>query len=314
MKIVKLTILFTIVLQLHLLGQVQLKHEAKLFIDSTGQVFTRVDAPAYFFISPADSAENLTLIPSDDKHANPMMWDGHGSQYIVYRDLKQNMNIRFKIVADGISPKSKPLFTKGLLFNYDNTFFSEVGSEMTITATDAMTGVDCSYFSTDENPFQKADHPITFNNEGEFYVKAYSVDNVGNAEEINEYRIVTTNSASIQLSNIYFGLGSTELISEAANELSKLVNLLQTYKDIHLEIRAHTDSRGEANYNLFLSEGRAQSVIRFLKSKGIAEHRLSAKGYGESQLVNECSDGVACPDEKHKANRRVELIVTKSLP
>lgn len=314
MRIVKLTLLFTVILQLHLLGQEQLKHEAKLFTDSTGQVFTRVDAPAYIFISPADSAEKLMLVPSNDKLANPMEWDGHGSHYIVYKDLKRNMNIRFRVLADGIPPKSEPLFTKGLLFSYNNTYFSEVGSEITFTATDDMTGVEKSYISMGGDPFQEASGPIAFNNEGEFTVKIYSVDNVGNAEAVKGYRIITSSSASIHLNSIYFELGNTTLIPEATNELSRLASLLQTYKDIHLEIRAHTDCRGDSNYNLTLSEGRAQSVVKFLESKGIAKNRLTAKGYGETQLVNECSDGVVCSEEKHKANRRVELIVKKSLP
>lgn len=314
MRIVTLTLLFIAILQFHLLGQEQLKHEAKLFTDSTGQVFTRVDAPAYLFISPANSAERLILIPSNDKLANPMEWDGHGSHYIVYKDLKQNTNIRFRVIADGVPPKSEPLFTKGLLFSYNNTYFSEVGSEMAITATDNMTGVENSYISMDGNPFQEASNPIIFNNEGEFEVKAYSVDNVGNAENIKDHRIITSSSASIHLNSIYFGVGSTTLIPEAVNELSKLASLLQIYKDIHLEIRAHTDSRGKANFNLTLSEGRAQSVIKFLKSKGVEEERLTAKGYGETLLINECSDGVTCSEEKHKENRRVELIVKKSFP
>ncbi|HCX99157.1 MAG TPA: hypothetical protein DG754_03370, partial [Bacteroidales bacterium] len=151
MRIVKLTLLFTVILQLHLLGQEQLKHEAKLFTDSTGQVFTRVDAPAYIFISPDDSTERLMLVPSNDKLANPMEWDGHGSHYIVYKNLKQKTNIRFRVLADGIPPKSEPLFTKGLLFSYNNTYFSEIGSEVVITATDDMTGVENSYVSMDGN-------------------------------------------------------------------------------------------------------------------------------------------------------------------
>lgn len=295
-------------------GQEPNKHEAKLYTDSTGQVITRADAPAYIFIAPADAPEKQIQVPSNDKLANPMEWDGPGSHYIVHKDLERNMNIRFKILADGKAPITKPIFTNGLLFSYGNTYFAEVGSQMTISATDDMSGVEASYISTNGKPFQTSQTSISFSTEDEFIIKTYSVDNVGNAERPTEFKIITSNSASIQLSNIYFGINSATLLPEAANELKKLAELLKTYKDIYLEIRAHTDSRGDAKYNLTLSQGRAQAVVSFLKSKGIPEKRLHAKGFGESQPVNECTDGIQCPEEMHKANRRVELVVSKMLP
>ncbi|HDP54909.1 MAG TPA: OmpA family protein [Bacteroidetes bacterium] len=295
-------------------GQEPNKHEAKLYTDSTGQVFTRADAPAYIFIAPANAPEKRVQVPSNDKLANPMEWDGPGSHYIVHKDLERNMNIRFKILADGKAPITKPTFTSGLLFSYGNTYFAEIGSQMTISAIDDMSGVEASYISTDGKPFQPAQNPIIFSTEGEIIVNAYSVDNVGNAEKPNEFKIITSSNASIQLSNIYFGINSASLKPEAANEIKKLAELLKTYQDIYLEIRAHTDSRGDAKYNLILSQERAQAVVSFFNSKGIPNKRLHAKGFGENQPVNECTDGIQCPEEMHQANRRVELVVSKMLP
>lgn len=311
MRIIAPTILILLLIHLNTVGQKQPDHEAKIFVDSIGQVFTRVDAPAYLFMGSADSNQEPFLIPSTDKHANPMEWDGHGFHYITYKNPKTGENINFKVFADGIPPVSSLHFTEGLLFNYNNTFFAEKNATISIRATDEMSGVEQSYISTQKNDLVPYSNPISLTNEGELLIKAYSVDNVGNAEPIKEFKVIIADSASIQLNNIYFELNSTKLSSIATNELSKLASLLHNHTNIQLEIRAHTDSRGGASFNQRLSEERAQAVVNFLKYKGIANSRLTAKGFGESQLLNECADGVECSDAMHKVNRRVELIVSK---
>jgi Outer membrane protein and related peptidoglycan-associated (lipo)proteins len=76
---------------------------------------------------------------------------------------------------------------------------------------------------------------------------------------------------------------------------------------IHIE--SHTDSRAPNKYNERLSEKRAQSTLKWLVDKGINKKRLSAKGYGETQLTNQCSDGVECTEEEHQLNRRSMFII-----
>jgi immunogenic 75 kDa protein PG4 len=71
----------------------------------------------------------------------------------------------------------------------------------------------------------------------------------------------------------------------------------------------HTDSRGSDKYNLALSQRRAKSTIKWITSHGIKKNRITGKGYGETQLVNECSNGVPCTEEQHQANRRSEFII-----
>jgi len=74
-------------------------------------------------------------------------------------------------------------------------------------------------------------------------------------------------------------------------------------------INSHTDSRQTNSYNDILSNNRAKSTRKWLIKQGIAADRLTAKGYGETKLVNNCSDGVECTEEQHQANRRSEFIV-----
>ena len=75
-----------------------------------------------------------------------------------------------------------------------------------------------------------------------------------------------------------------------------------------IKIESHTDSRGSDRYNMKLSDRRAKSTQEYLLSREIAPERIeSAIGYGESQLVNGCSNGVKCTEEEHQLNRRTEF-------
>ena len=115
----------------------------------------------------------------------------------------------------------------------------------------------------------------------------------------------------LDLKIIYFDLDRWNIRPDAALELEKVLAVLELYPSLKIEIRSHTDSRATAAYNEKLSDRRAKSTMGWLIKNGINSDRLSAKGYGESQLVNRCSDNVPCSDEEHQANRRSEFIITK---
>lgn len=110
---------------------------------------------------------------------------------------------------------------------------------------------------------------------------------------------------------IFFDLSKYNIRPDAEIELIKILNILQQYPQMEIDIRSHTDSRQSAEKNRILSQNRATSTMNWLISKGISKKRLTAKGYGESQLLNKCADGVKCTEEEHQANRRSEFIVTK---
>jgi outer membrane protein OmpA-like peptidoglycan-associated protein len=112
-----------------------------------------------------------------------------------------------------------------------------------------------------------------------------------------------------EIKEIFFDLDKWDIREDAANELEKILSVLQQSPSMKIDIRSHTDARATAAYNLKLSENRAQSTRNWLINQGIAAERLTAKGYGESKLVNHCSDGVECTDAEHQQNRRSEFIV-----
>ncbi|WP_299817686.1 OmpA family protein [uncultured Pontibacter sp.] len=116
---------------------------------------------------------------------------------------------------------------------------------------------------------------------------------------------------AIVLENIYYDLDKWDIRRDAARELDKLVTVLKNNPEVKIEMSSHTDSRESANYNLVLSERRAQAAVDYLVSQGIDRNRLTAKGYGKSRLVNGCADGVSCSEEEHQLNRRTEFKIIK---
>jgi len=108
---------------------------------------------------------------------------------------------------------------------------------------------------------------------------------------------------------IYFDLNKSDIRSDAALELSKILDVMIQNPTIKIDIRSHTDSRNTKMYNWKLSEKRAASTKEWLIQNGIDASRLTARGYGESQLVNKCADGVECTEEEHQANRRSEFVI-----
>ncbi|CAH0996161.1 Peptidoglycan-associated lipoprotein [Emticicia aquatica] len=111
----------------------------------------------------------------------------------------------------------------------------------------------------------------------------------------------------VQVDNIYFDYGKCNLRSDARAELDKLVSMMRKYPKMRIELRAHTDSRSEADFNQKISEGRAKISAGYLFKRGISRSRVEFAGYGETMPVNGCVDGVECTEEQHAQNRRTEI-------
>ena len=109
---------------------------------------------------------------------------------------------------------------------------------------------------------------------------------------------------------IYFDLDKYDIRREAAFDLEKILDVLSQNPTMKLDIRSHTDSRQTFKYNEILSEKRANATIKWLVKNGVDPSRLTGRGYGETQLVNQCADGVKCSEEEHQLNRRSEFIIT----
>jgi len=109
------------------------------------------------------------------------------------------------------------------------------------------------------------------------------------------------------LENIYYDFDKWDILPESEIELDNLIKIMNDNPGWTVELGSHTDSRGSDSYNEILSQKRSDSAVGYILSKGIQKERIVAKGYGESKLVNHCSNGVDCTDEEHRKNRRTEF-------
>ncbi|MDT0642984.1 OmpA family protein [Zunongwangia sp. F363] len=114
----------------------------------------------------------------------------------------------------------------------------------------------------------------------------------------------------MQLRNILFDLDKAEIRAEAKEELDRIVKFMKEFPELLLDIRSHTDCRADDIYNLKLSEDRVEATINYLVNHGIRAKRISGRGYGETEVLNECINGIPCSEKKHEVNRRSEFILS----
>jgi len=117
---------------------------------------------------------------------------------------------------------------------------------------------------------------------------------------------------AVEVDNVYYDFNEASIQESSFASLDKLVKLLNDNPTMSIQLNAHTDNRGEEDYNQKLSDARANSVVNYLVKKGINKTRLTAKGFGESKPIadNENADGTDNPEGRQK-NRRTEFQVVK---
>jgi len=113
----------------------------------------------------------------------------------------------------------------------------------------------------------------------------------------------------VVLNPILFDYDKHNIKSQAAFELDKLVTLMKKYPSMEIKVESHTDTRGTEEYNIGLSERRAQSTVQYLISKGINKDRLTSEGFGKSKPIVNCGNN--CTDAQYAKNRRSEFIIVK---
>lgn len=156
--------------------------------------------------------------------------------------------------------------------------------------------------------------------EGKYVVTAVKENYAKNTENLGKLKNSRKNNSIEQnfgmigegdifkLENIYYDLDKSEIRLDARKDLDeKVLPILIKYPELQIELRSHTDSRASNDYNLRLSEERAIEVVKYLIKKGIDPARLIARGYGETDLVNNCDDDNRCAEADHQQNRRTEF-------
>ncbi len=129
---------------------------------------------------------------------------------------------------------------------------------------------------------------------------------------LDEKEFITKNGKEIlNIKSILFELNEANIKDDSKENLAKVVRLMNKFPNMVIEFGAHTDARGGDGYNLRLSQRRAVETINYLISIGADTKRILGKGFGETQLVNKCSNGVDCTEIEHQQNRRTEFAVIK---
>lgn len=114
----------------------------------------------------------------------------------------------------------------------------------------------------------------------------------------------------LQLDPIYFDIDKFQIRTDAEVELQKIIAVMKSYPEMRIDVRSHTDSRAGDSYNKILSDKRATATKDYIIEKsGISSKRILGRGYGETQLVNSCSNGINCSEAEHALNRRSEFII-----
>ena len=159
------------------------------------------------------------------------------------------------------------------------------------------------YYKSDQNTFNTTE------------TKVITLD--FNLTVVDDFRYNEREELVIKIDPIYFDYNKANIRPDAALELDIILKTMKKYPKITIRAGSHTDARGTASYNKALSERRAKSTVQYIVSKGINPSRISAMGYGESRLTNNCVDNnrhtnrVKCTEKQHQANRRTEFVIVK---
>lgn len=146
----------------------------------------------------------------------------------------------------------------------------------------------------------------------QFFTQSYAEVNTTSRNKIFQYEFKLKEvlvGKGVRIEGIEFDPNTNHPTQESEITLEKLHKLMDENPHLVFEIGVHTDSRGNDEYNIALSQGRADEIIFNLFKKGIPKERLTGKGYGETRLVNHCANGVRCNGNEHQLNRRIEFIV-----
>ncbi len=137
---------------------------------------------------------------------------------------------------------------------------------------------------------------------------------------VNIYLKKLEKDKAYRLNNIYYDFDKSDLRAESKATLDTLYGLLMENPTIIIELSSHTDVRGSAEYNLSLSQKRAESCVNYLiNEKGVPKERITAKGYGETKTLEDCSKYPDCPQDQsgdcgcHQLNRRTEFKIVGEL-
>ena len=165
-------------------------------------------------------------------------------------------------------------------------------------------------------PSCKADQMVVFDNgktitlpilaQEAYYRRVKEEEALELINETGEKIVISINDVFI-INRVYYEWNSATLSEISRAQLDQLLIIMKMNDDVDLELTSHTDSRGTEEYNLSLSQRRANAVIEYLSKNGVQKKRLIAEGRGEVDPLNPCDSNEACSENDHAINRRTEI-------
>lgn len=283
-------------------------------IEGVSVVYVQDDLPSIFYVT--DSLGQIRFTADQQKNGGIVLaYKGILLKTIHVQSLKPEGKEQVFIP---VSYNSKDIILTGTTINHDGKAVPEV--ELSFIDKESKKGK--KVVSDKEGGYE-----VTAKTNTEYVVTAKKDDYFAPVATINtkdydrtkdvKYPLdVSIHRAEVdkvfQLKNIYYDYDRHDLRGDALVEMQNLVTFLKDNPGVHIALFSHTDSRGKDDYNLRLSQRRAQAVLKYLMEHDIDLHRVSAKGYGETMLINECKNGVNCSEEAHQANRRTEIKIEQT--
>ncbi|WPO78474.1 OmpA family protein [Flavobacterium sp. KACC 22761] len=151
---------------------------------------------------------------------------------------------------------------------------------------------------TPMKPLEKRELNVELINERQIVIDGVTKDVEGNLTDL------------LDLKPIYFDYNGYKIRESSKAELNKVVEVMRARPNLLIKVNSHTDSRGKDDYNMTLSKNRAKATVDYIVNAGIPADRLTGEGFGETMLINRCSNGVKCSEQEHELNRRSEFMVS----
>ena len=277
-----------------------------------------------------DKGEYLAAI---DEDASYKVEAFRADYFSVTDSVSYNSSEEDAFTREIVMEKDPKLFLRGIITDAKTKELLE-GVSIKLTDIAANTEVD-SYVTTATGDYYKAlagkkigdklTYLIRIEKDGYLQrtvILSHTIDKPG---EINMNQLLNLSLGKVEvgmdlakmidIKPIYFDLGKSTIRKDAAAELDKIVQVMNEYPNMFIELGSHTDCRSSAASNLKLSTARAKASADYIIKKGINKMRIVGKGYGESKLLNNCAcEGKTksdCPEEEHEKNRRTEFLITR---
>lgn len=206
----------SVLLLKNLFGQAPDSHKPGSFIGEDGKYFMQAELPVYIHISTSPEGNAHNLIPENPANEpKPIYLDGHGKHYLKHQEGNEKRSDVFPIYADGIAPITSIGFKEAVIFERgkEKTYFSK-DLKVIFEPTDEMSGVEGTFFSVNGSNFSRYSDKIEFE-ENDYQVKYYSVDKVGNVENVHAVNF-TIDATPPKINHLITGITGNNVIATSS--------------------------------------------------------------------------------------------------